>query len=126
MAPAQYALVTGVAAGGLGEGHMKALLERGINVITTSIDMKLLENLDSKSHQNPAEVFRLELDVTSRDSIASAVRQVTEITGGRLDFLFSMLAARSYHCSKCAKLILHLIRQCWLWLFHATVRRRSR
>jgi hypothetical protein len=70
---------------------MKALLGRGINVITSSVDMKLLENLDVTSHGNAAKIFRLELNVTSPDSIASALAEVMEITGGKLHFLFSML-----------------------------------
>ncbi|KAK5167336.1 uncharacterized protein LTR77_007035 [Saxophila tyrrhenica] len=89
MASGKYALITGVASGGMGEGHMKALLSRGISVIATSIDLKLLEYLDATSHGDDAEVFKLELDVTSKESIAATVERVKEITGGKLDFLLN-------------------------------------
>lgn len=87
----KWALITGVSVGGMGEGHAIALLKRGINVIATSIDMKLLDDLKIGNGRDGARMEKLELDVTSADSIAAAVEQVTKISGGRLDLLLSTL-----------------------------------
>lgn len=85
----KWALITGVSAGGMGEGHAIALLKRGINVIATSIDTKLLGDLKIEDGRDGARMEKLELDVTSQESIAAAVEDVTKITGGRLDLLLS-------------------------------------
>jgi NAD(P)-dependent dehydrogenase (short-subunit alcohol dehydrogenase family) len=89
MGYSKWALVTGVSAGGMGEGHVNALLERGINVVATAIDIKLLANLQVRTNTNGAAVVRLQLDVTSPESIASVVEEVKQKTDGRLDFLFN-------------------------------------
>lgn len=89
MAPSQWALITGVGAGSMGEGHANAFLNRGINVICTSIDMMFLENLNLVDGKNGAYPVRMELDVTSSESIGSAVDRISKITGNRLDFLLN-------------------------------------
>ncbi|KAK3717848.1 hypothetical protein LTR37_005620 [Vermiconidia calcicola] len=73
----------------MGEGHVNAFLKRGINVVLTTIDLGLLENLKLVDGKDGAYTVRLELDVASAESIASAVERVHTITAGRLDFLMS-------------------------------------
>ena len=89
MSPSKWALVTGVSPGGMGEGHVNAFLKRGINVVLTTIDLGLLENLRLVDGKYGAYTVRLELDVASAESIANAVERVHTITAGRLDFLMS-------------------------------------
>ena len=120
MAPAQWALVTGVSAGGMGEGHVRAFLERGISVFATSIDIKLLEDCKFSNGKNQASTIFLQLDVTSQDSINAAVKQVESITAGRLDFLMS---TQPEHPTKHILLLVWLTRDCrqrWFWLFNAS------
>lgn len=88
MSPSKWALVTGVSPGGMGEGHVNAL-KRGINVVLTTIDLGLLENLRLVDGKYGAYTVRLELDVASAESIANAVERVHTITAGRLDFLMN-------------------------------------
>lgn len=81
----------------MGEGEVFAFLERGVNVIATSIDVKLLEYLKGEEvrfEKYGAALVRQELDVTSPESITRAVDRLRHITGGRLDYLMSMLAIR--------------------------------
>ena len=85
----RHNLLTHHSVGGMGEGHLNAFLSRGINVIATSIDMGLLENLTTNEGKDGAYVVRFELDVTSPESIESAVERVARITDSRLDFLLS-------------------------------------
>ena len=95
MSPSRWALITGVSPGGMGEGHANAFLKRGINVVATGIDMKFLEGLKLESGKNGAYPVRMQLDVTSTESIASAVERVENLTGRRLDFLMSKFASIS-------------------------------
>ena len=90
MAARKWALVTGVSAGGMGEGEVNAFLERGVSVVATTIDLKLLENCKFNSGKDGAHVVNEVLDVTSQESIAAAVKSVTSTTGGKLNFLMSM------------------------------------
>ena len=89
MPPQRWALITGVGAGSMGEGHLNAFLRRGISVIATSIDMKFMESLEVGEGKNGAYVVKLVLDVTSPESIADAVERTSKVTGGRLDWLMS-------------------------------------
>ena len=91
MPPQKWALITGVGAGSMGEGHLNAFLRRGVSVIATSIDMKFMENLEVVEGKNGAYVVKLVLDVTSPESIAEAVERTGKVTGGRLDWLMSKL-----------------------------------
>ena len=83
-------LLTNDSVGGMGEGHVNAFLNRGINVLATSISMDLMKDLKTVEGKNGAYVVRFELDVTSSESIVSAVERVERITSGRLEFLLSM------------------------------------
>ena len=83
-----WALVTGVSAGGMGDGHVQAFLRRGVNVVATNIDMKLMEYLPRDESATP-KLVQVQLDVTSKESIDAAVEKVREITSGRLDWLMS-------------------------------------
>lgn len=85
--PEKWALITGVSEGGLGDALSTELLKHSINVIATALDMKSLDYLKTTGQ---ARVERLQLDVTSTPSIASAVIETERITGGRLDLLISM------------------------------------
>lgn len=89
MPPQKWALVTGVSAGGMGEGEMRALMGRGFNVFATNVNWAMLENVDYSKGKNGEYVVQLELDVTSKASIAAAVKEVESTTGGRLDVLIS-------------------------------------
>ena len=89
MSNTKWALITGVSAGGMGDAEVKAFLNRGVNVIATSIDVKMLEYLRLDDEKYGVSMVHLELDVTSSESIAAAVEQVTKITEGKLDFLMS-------------------------------------
>jgi NADP-dependent 3-hydroxy acid dehydrogenase YdfG len=91
MASRQWALVTGVSVGGMGEGEVNAFLKRGVCVIATTIDLKLLEDCQFDSGKDGAYAVNLALDVTSSKSIAAAVKSVSSTTGGKLNFLMSML-----------------------------------
>lgn len=88
----KWALVTGVSPGGMGEGHVIAFLERGVNVIATAIDLALIESFKARPGKHGARCVCVELDVTSKNSIAAAVDQVYDVTKGKLDFLMSMTA----------------------------------
>ena len=87
--PSRWAIITGVSAGGMGEGYVNAFVERDINVIATAIDIELLKRIRVTNSRHEASVAHLQLDVTSPESITAAVKQVESITGGRLDFLMS-------------------------------------
>lgn len=92
MAPRKWALVTGVSQNGMGDGEVSAFLEHGVNVVATSIDIRLLDYLQNDAEKYGAAVVHQELDVTSPQSIAKAVDRLRYITGGRLDFLMSMIS----------------------------------
>jgi 1-acylglycerone phosphate reductase len=89
MADPKWALITGVSAGGMGEGYVKALLDRNINIIATAIDLQLLDNLQVETSEKVSQVVPLQLNVTSAESISAAVDRVREVTNGKLHFLFS-------------------------------------
>jgi len=89
MSTPRWALVTGVSSGGMGEGHVNAFLKRGINVVATTLDMNMILNLPIETEGHPAELAKVELNVTSKESIDSAVEEVRKITSGRLDFLLN-------------------------------------
>lgn len=74
----------------MGEGEVKAFLDRGVSVVATAIDVDLLMTIKAPEGANSPSLERLELDVTSAESISAAVTKVQGITGGKLDFLISM------------------------------------
>lgn len=79
----RWALITGVSEGGLGDALTTEFLARGVAVIATSLDLKLLDYLP----QEIETLKRVQLDVTSSESISSAVQAIKTITGGQLDYL---------------------------------------
>lgn len=79
----RWALITGVSEGGLGDALTTEFLARGVSVIASSLDLKLLEYLP----KDAGKLEHVQLDVASTESISAAVKQVEAITGGRLDFL---------------------------------------
>lgn len=77
----------------MGDGEVHAFLARGVNVIATSLDLKLLEYLkgaEERYGKFGASLVHQELDVTSPGSIAKAADRLRHVTGGRLDYLISM------------------------------------
>lgn len=79
----RWALITGVSEGGIGDALTTQFLARGVSVIASSLNLKLLDYLPKE----PRRLEHVQLDVTSADSISVAVKQVEAITGGKLDFL---------------------------------------
>ncbi len=84
MAQLRWALITGVSQYGTGGALTEELLGHNISVIATGPTLKQLEYLNPN---RIAKLEKLELDVTSPDSIAAAVSATERITGGKLDFL---------------------------------------
>ncbi len=91
----RVAIVTG-AAGGIGAGICRKLLESNCRVAATDLPGKRLETLIAELEQlcrvkkgefevDPAclaEVAGLEMDVTDSESVASAVKQISSMWGG--------------------------------------------
>ncbi|KAI8151187.1 hypothetical protein K4K49_009241 [Colletotrichum sp. SAR 10_70] len=78
-------LITGCTPGGIGhalarEFHAKASFS-GLHVIATARRPEVLQDLGDKG------MTTIALDVTKAESIAECKQKVTELTGGRLDFL---------------------------------------
>ncbi|KAF2169142.1 hypothetical protein M409DRAFT_52428 [Zasmidium cellare ATCC 36951] len=85
----KWALITGASPGGMGEAEAAAFLKRGVNVIATSIDTDDIEYLQPEKDRNDGFLVTLRLDVTSTKSIDAAVKQVENLTDGKLDFLIN-------------------------------------
>ncbi|KAI1074919.1 NAD(P)-binding protein [Whalleya microplaca] len=76
-------LITGCSAGGISAGLAKVFREKGYHVFATLRNpSKLPPTLSKVSNVTP-----LTLDVLSSESIAAAVKTVSQETGGRLDVL---------------------------------------
>ena len=73
----------------MGDGHMRAFLNRGVNVIATAMDVELLSYLERDDDKYGASLAHVQLDVASDESIKQAVEEIGAITGGRLDWLMS-------------------------------------
>lgn len=85
-----WALITGVSPGGIGEALTLALLRRDISVIATGLELEHLDHLSSSDCT--AQLAKLQLDVTATSSITSAVTGTTELLakhGGKLSYLFN-------------------------------------
>lgn len=80
----KWALITGVSEGGLGDALTTELLSHGINVIATALSISDLDYLPASP-----QLHKLELDVTSPPSIASATQAAAEITNNNLHYLFN-------------------------------------
>lgn len=79
----RWCLITGVSAGGLGDALTTELLKRpSFHVIATGLELGYLDYLE-----NSANLAKVQLDVTSASSISTAVRNITDLTGGRLHYL---------------------------------------
>ncbi|KAI0900057.1 NAD(P)-binding protein [Annulohypoxylon nitens] len=79
----KFVLITGCSAGGIGAGLAEVFREKGYHVFATIRNpSKLPPTLSKVSNVTP-----LTLDVLSSESIAAAVKAVSQETGGRLDVL---------------------------------------
>ncbi|KAK2740843.1 short chain dehydrogenase reductase [Colletotrichum kahawae] len=79
-------LITGCTPGGIGhalarEFHAKTTSSSGLHVIATARRPEVLQDLGDQG------MTTIALDVTKTQSIAECKQKVTELTGGRLDFL---------------------------------------
>lgn len=83
----KWALITGASPGGMGEAEAAAFLKRGVNVIASSIDTNDVEYLEPENGSSDGFLVTLRLDVTSTKSIDAAIKQVENLTDGKLDFL---------------------------------------
>lgn len=100
-------LVTGCAKGGIGYEYCKAFTDHGCHVVATDIPSRLsdLEELASSHH---AEA--IELDVTSDQSVASAVSEILD-RHGQIDVLVNNAGIGS--TGPLAELNLDAIRRAW-------------
>ncbi|XDG09184.1 hypothetical protein ABKA04_008799 [Annulohypoxylon sp. FPYF3050] len=79
----KFVLITGCSSGGIGAGLAEVFREKGYHVFATIRNpSKLPPTLSKVSNVTP-----LTLDVLSSESIAAAVKAVSQETGGRLDVL---------------------------------------
>ena len=81
-----HAHVLTATTGGLGDALTNEILTRGINVIATGQTASQLNYLETSGSQR---LEKLELDVTSTLSIAAAVKETSNMTGGRLSILIN-------------------------------------
>ncbi|KAL1960387.1 hypothetical protein VTO42DRAFT_8347 [Malbranchea cinnamomea] len=82
-------LITGCSPGGIGHALALEFHGKGCYVIATARDISKLESLSSRG------IKTLELDVTSPENIVKVKEEVTQITGGKLDYLVNN-AGRNY------------------------------
>lgn len=82
-------LVTGCSDGGLGSALCLVLQNKGFRVFATGRDLKKLGAVEA------AGIECLTLDVTSQESIAKCITEVSKLTGGTLDTLVNN-AGRDY------------------------------
>ncbi|GLU13411.1 hypothetical protein SLE2022_300490 [Rubroshorea leprosula] len=78
-------LVTGCAIGGIGYEYCKALAEQNCSVFASDIPQRMQDMLDLSSDK----IETLELDVTSDESVSSAVNTVISKSGRRIDVLIN-------------------------------------
>ncbi|CRK31364.1 hypothetical protein BN1708_015946 [Verticillium longisporum] len=83
-------LITGCTPGGIGHALVKEFHARGLHVIATGRRPEVLKELTDIG------VSAVALDVTNAESIAECKRQVTELTGGRLDILVNNASGVSH------------------------------
>lgn len=78
-------LITGCLAGGIGAALAKVYLDRGYHVLASARNTSKIPT----SLATSPDVTSVTLDVCSAESIKSAVRQISEATGGQLDVLIN-------------------------------------
>ncbi|KAF9877271.1 short chain dehydrogenase reductase [Colletotrichum karsti] len=74
-------LITGCTPGGIGHALAREFHAKGLHVIATARRPEVLKDLADVG------MTTIALDVTKAESIAACKQEVTELTGGRLDFL---------------------------------------
>lgn len=79
---AKSVLITGCSEGGIGYALAVAFAQRQLNVIATARDLTKMASLTKYSN-----ITLLALDVTDPAQIAAVVEQVSNKTGGTLDYL---------------------------------------
>lgn len=85
---AQSVLITGCSEPrSLGDALARAYLKRGYTVFATA------RNISSMKALGEAGCHLIQLDVVNSVSIADAVKQVSEVTGGRLNILVNNVSA---------------------------------
>jgi NAD(P)-dependent dehydrogenase (short-subunit alcohol dehydrogenase family) len=77
-------LITGCTDNSIGSGLSKAFAARGLRVFAAARSTSSMSSLAAVPN-----VTLLELDVTSPESIAAAVKTISSETGGTLDYLFN-------------------------------------
>ena len=79
------ALITGCSEGGIGQALANAIQAKGLKVIATARNTsKISDSLRSLSN-----VEVLKVDVNSDSSISAAVKAITTLTGGKLNYLIN-------------------------------------
>ena len=74
-------LITGCSEGGIGDALAQEFHLKGLRVFATARNLTKVEHLKARG------IEILKLDVTSTDSIKTAVAEVEKLTGGKLDIL---------------------------------------
>ncbi|GKU94935.1 hypothetical protein SLEP1_g8356 [Rubroshorea leprosula] len=100
-------LVTGCAIGGIGYEYCKALAEQNCPVFASDIPQRIQDMLDLSSDKTET----LELDVTSDESVSSAVNTVISKSGRRIDVLINNACIGS--TGPLAELSPDTIREAW-------------
>ena len=75
-------LITGCSAGGIGSALAEEFHTRGHHIFATARSLSKMSHLETLPN-----ITLLELDVTSQESINTAVRSVEAKTNGKLDYL---------------------------------------
>ena len=79
----QWALITGCSEGGLGDALARAFRAKGINVIASARNTSKID----ATLKSLSGVEILELDVNAEFSVAAAVKAVSVLTNGKLEYL---------------------------------------
>lgn len=80
--PRRTVLITGCSADGIGSALVEAFHAKGLHVFATARSLSKMSHL-----QELTNITLLELDVVSPASIDTVMKTVTEMTGGKLDYL---------------------------------------
>lgn len=107
MGDRMVALVTGCAKGGIGHEYCKALVEQNCHVFASDVPQRMKDMLELTSSQG---VEALELDVTSDQSVASAIETIMS-RFGRIDVLINNAGIGSM--GPLAELPLDAVRKAW-------------